>query len=575
MIFLILVITIIVIALVLFVTWFLSTKADGNCPLCAMKAFPPSKMTIDSSKDKDYVGGEKLPIMGWSSWNTFRNHIDEDLILDTAKAMVDTGLAGSGYKYINIDDCWHSSMRDENGMLRGDMESFPSGIRALCNDVNTLGLKLGIYSSNGTLTCEDLPASLGNEELDAKTFASWGIEFFKYDYCHNEKISGKTPIIEYISISGKGERESYRLTPDKAKFTGRAKTVTVKDLSTGKGIAFLNHGAGKASYVVNLAQDGEYVFTVHYKKMTSKKKPYMQLDVNGKIYEIFFPPSVAFTPDARVQLTVKMNAGENNITLQNPVVTRADSAYIQYRRMGKALENATASWAMFENTEEKPITYSICEWGTNHPWKWGAKAGNMWRTTHDIMAKWWSIVHIYKRTLPLYEYASPSHINDPDMLEVGNGKLTPEENKSHFTLWCMMAAPLVLGNDIRTLLNEDKKSQIILSILKNKELIAIDQDTLVKPAKKIGRQGSVDIIARPLSGGDVAICFFNKSNKNKEIEYELNDLKEDAYLNMSRTNSAEVHDLWTDEIFHRDTIKASIKPHGVKVYRISLNSYEI
>ncbi len=575
MIFLILVITIIVIALVLFVTWFLSTKADGNCPLCAMKAFPPSKMTIDSSKDKDYVGGEKLPIMGWSSWNTFRNHIDEDLILDTAKAMVDTGLAGAGYKYINIDDCWHSSMRDENGMLRGDMESFPSGIRALCNDVNTLGLKLGIYSSNGTLTCEDLPASLGNEELDAKTFASWGIEFFKYDYCHNEKISGKTPIIEYISISSKGERESLRLTPDKAKFTGRAKTVKVKDLPTGKGIAFLNHGAGKASYVVNLAQDGEYVFTVHYKKMTSKKKPYMQLDVNGKIYEIFFPPSVAFTPDARVQLTVKMNTGENNITLQNPVVTHADSAYIQYRRMGKALENATASWAMFENTEEKPITYSICEWGTNHPWKWGAKAGNMWRTTHDIMAKWWSIVHIYKRTLPLYEYASPSHINDPDMLEVGNGKLTPEENKSHFTLWCMMAAPLVLGNDIRTLLNDDKKSQIILSILKNKELIAIDQDPLVKPAKKIGRQGSVDIIARPLSGGDVAICFFNKSNKNKEIEYELNDLKEDAYLNMSRTNSAEVHDLWTDEIFHRDTIKASIKPHGVKIYRISLNSYEI
>ena len=575
MIFLILVITIIVIALVLFVTWFLSTKADGNCPLCAMKAFPPSKMTIDSSKDKDYVGGEKLPIMGWSSWNTFRNHIDEDLILDTAKAMVDTGLAGAGYKYINLDDCWHSSMRDENGMLRGDMESFPSGIRALCNDVNTLGLKLGIYSSNGTLTCEDLPASLGNEELDAKTFASWGIEFFKYDYCHNEKISGKTPIIEYISISSKGERESLRLTPDKAKFTGRAKTVKVKDLPTGKGIAFLNHGAGKASYVVNLAQDGEYVFTVHYKKMASKKKPYMQLDVNGKIYEIFFPPSVAFTPDARVQLTVKMNAGENNITLQNPVVTRADSAYIQYRRMGKALENATASWAMFENTEEKPITYSICEWGTNHPWKWGAKAGNMWRTTHDIMAKWWSIVHIYKRTLPLYEYASPSHINDPDMLEVGNGKLTPEENKSHFTLWWMQAAPLGLGTAIRTLLNEDKKSQIILSILKNKELIAIDQDPLVKPAKKIGRQGSVDIIARPLSGGDVAICFFNKSNKNKEIEYELNDLKEDAYLNMSRTNSAEVHDLWTDEIFHRDTIKASIKPHGVKVYRISLNSYEI
>lgn len=575
MIFLILVITIIVIALVLFVTWFLSTKADGNCPLCAMKAFPPSKMTIDPSNDKDYIGGEKLPIMGWSSWNTFRNHIDEDLILETAKAMSESGLASAGYKYINLDDCWHSSMRDENGMLKGDLESFPSGIKALCGNVNALGLKLGIYSSNGTLTCEDLPASLGNEELDAKTFASWGVEFFKYDYCHNEKISGKTPIIEYISVSSKGERESLRLTPEKAKFTGRAKIVQVKDLPTGKGIAFLNHSAGKASFVVNLMQDGEYVLTVHYKKMASKKKPYMQLDVNGEIYEIFFPPSVAFTPDARVQLIVKMNAGENNITLQNPVVTRADSAYIQYRRMGKALENAATSWAMFENTEEKPITYSICEWGTNHPWKWGAKAGNMWRTTHDITAKWWSIVHIYNRTLELYKYASPGHINDPDMLEVGNGKLTPEENKSHFTLWCMMAAPLVLGNDVRTLLEDSKKEQVILGILTNKELIAIDQDALVKPAKKIGKQGSIDIIARPLENGDVAICFFNKSNKNKNFEYELNNLKEDAYLNMSRTNSAEIHDLWSGEVFHRDSIKATVAPHGVKVYRISLGTNEI
>lgn len=571
MIFLILLITILAVALILFVTWFLSTKADGNCPLCAIKALLPTKLTIDPSNDEDFHGGEKLPIMGWSSWNTFRNHIDEDLIYQTAKAMSETGLADAGYKYINLDDCWQSSMRDENGMLRGDMESFPSGIKALCNNVNSLGLKLGIYSSNGTLTCEDLPASLGNEELDAKTFASWGIEFFKYDYCHNSKISGKTPIIEYISISSKGERESIRLTPDKAKYTGRAKAVKVKDLPTKKGIAFLNHGAGKASFVVSLEQDGEYVFTIHFKKMATKAKPYMQVDVNGEIHEVFFPPSVAFTPDARVQLTAKLKAGENNITLQNPVVTRADSAYIQYRRMGKALQDATASWAMFENIEEKPITYSICEWGTNLPWKWGAKAGNMWRTTHDIFAKWVSVWTIYRRTIKLYKYASPGHVNDPDMLEVGNGKLTVEENKSHFTLWCMMAAPLVLGNDIRTLLNEGKKEQVVLSILKNKELIAIDQDALVKPAKRIGRQGLIDIIARPLANGDVAICFFNQSRAKKNFEYELNNLKEESYLNMSRTNSAKIHDLWTGEVFNKDSIKATVQPHGVKVYRISLD----
>ena len=190
-----------------------------------MKAFPPSKITIDYKKDEDYNGGSKTPIMGWSSWNSLRNHIDEDTILDMAKAMVDTGLADAGYKYVNIDDCWQSSMRDENGMLQGDLESFPSGMAQVGRKINQLGLKMGLYTSNGTLTCEDLPASLGNEEIDAKTFASWGVEFFKYDFCHHKYISGKTPIIEYVGISRKGEREFVKLTPDRAKYTGRAKAI--------------------------------------------------------------------------------------------------------------------------------------------------------------------------------------------------------------------------------------------------------------------------------------------------------------------------------------------------------------
>lgn len=107
-----------------------------------------------------------------------------------------------------------------------------------------------------------------------------------------------------------------------------------------------------------------------------------------------------------------------------------------------------------------------------------------------------------------------------------------------------------------------------MGILTNKELIAVDQDPLVKPAKRIGKQGSIDIIARPLVNGDVAICFFNKSNSNKSFEYDLNALKEDKYLNVSRTNGAQIVDLWTGENSDRDLIKANIKPHGVKVYKI-------
>ena len=121
MIFLIILLVIIGLAVVGFLTWFFSTKADGNCPLCALKAIKLRQTTIDYEHDEDYIGGSKTPIMGWSSWNTMRNHIDEDTIVDVARAMVSTGLADAGYKYVNLDDCWQSSMRDENGMLQGDL----------------------------------------------------------------------------------------------------------------------------------------------------------------------------------------------------------------------------------------------------------------------------------------------------------------------------------------------------------------------------------------------------------------------------------------------------------------------
>lgn len=296
----------------------------------------------------------------------------------------------------------------------------------------------------------------------------------------------------------------------------------------------------------------------------------MQVIVNGKLYEVHFPAGRSFTPDARIQLEVKLDAGENRIKLCNPVVTHADSSYIQYKRMADALKEASSGWAAYTRREEKPITFSICEWGFAAPWNWGAKAGNMWRTTMDIFANWRSIVHIYNRTIKLYKHASPGHVNDPDMLEVGNGKLTPEENKSHFTLWCMMAAPLVLGNDIRKLTDGSKKSEVILDILTNRSLILIDQDPLVKPAKLIKRTPSMDIIARPLYNGDTAICFFNKSAKKKAVEFSIDTLKDDKYLNFNRSGTGyEIHDLWSDDVYQHDTITTTVSKHGVKVYRIS------
>ncbi len=124
--------------------------------------------------------------MGWNSWNRFGCNIDEGLIRSTADAMVNTGLRDAGYKYVNIDDCWMAGSRDAQGRLQADPTRFPGGIRALADYVHARGLKLGIYESAGTATCQGLPGSLDHETVDAQTFASWQVDYLKYDNCNNQ-----------------------------------------------------------------------------------------------------------------------------------------------------------------------------------------------------------------------------------------------------------------------------------------------------------------------------------------------------------------------------------------------------
>ncbi len=575
--FLIVLAAIIIISVVLFVSWFLVMKANGKCPICAIKKITmPRKITMDISEVEDYDNGvAKTPPMGWSSWNTFRNHIDQDMIMEVAKAMVDSGLAEAGYTFINLDDCWQSSLRDSDGKLQGDLRTFSRGIPQLIKDINGLGLKVGLYSSNGSLTCEDMPASLGNEDLDAKTLASWGCEFFKYDFCHSQPISGDCPAIEKIELNRIDDAQAFNSTeilkPEDAEFTGRAKVIKLSELPSGKAIGYINHGAGSATFRVVTLPKGKYALTVVHQKLFRRKYSYAQVTVNGKIHEIFFPPGKGFSDSGRTQIIVDLKDGENIITIQNPIATIADSSYIQYKRMGDALKNATKEWAKFTNTTEKPIVYSICEWGTAKPWDWGKKAGNMWRTTHDILPSWTSIYALYAFTIRLYKHAGPGGWNDPDMLEVGNGKLTEDENRAHFSLWCMMASPLMLGNDIRKLVdgnNNAVEGNPVLKIVTNKQLIAIDQDTLGKPAKRIKKITGVDVLARPLSNGDTALCLFNKSISNKSVHLELNELLDDEYLNMKPSDRYELHDLWSDERNTATAVSASLPKHSVKVYRI-------
>ena len=552
------------ILLAAFIIWFFVTKARGRCPFCAMKRlFFIRKITLDVTQFEDYAVPLEKPIMGWSSWNTFAQNINENIILESAEAMAQSGLKDAGYTYINIDDCWQSSLRDLNGRLQPDFSAFPSGMGALIQKVNEKGLKVGLYTSNGALTCEDLPASLGNEDTDAASLAEWGAEFFKYDFCHHKVESGVAPLIECLEFSEKGKTPFCRITPDDVQYSGMGRTVKDKRLKSGKGMGFLSHNSGKALFTVNAEHRGEYILTVCYRKRKVKKAPYLLLKTGGKVFEVLFPLVKGLTPFGRVQAVIELEQGENRIEIGNPIVSFADAAFLQYRRMGMALKKATQG--------KKPIVYSICEWGMSRPYFWGKKAGNMWRTTPDIRASWSSILHIYSHNIRIWQYANKGHYNDPDMLEVGNGTLSYEENKAHFSLWCMMAAPLVLGNDIRGFVTAEGKpdsANHTLQIVTNRALIDIDGDALAKPAKRV-KWGRADILARPLENGDIALCFFNKRGGEKKVSFDIKKLLADDYYGLPQGGSFRTRELWTGEETDGETITATVPRHGVKVYRVS------
>ncbi|MEX2428806.1 MAG: glycoside hydrolase family 27 protein [Bacteroidales bacterium] len=368
----------------------------------------------------------RTPPMGWNSWNKFRCEINEVLVMEIADAMSESGMKDAGYQYVVIDDCWQVD-RDENGELMPDPVRFPSGIKALSDYVHSLGLKFGIYSCAGDLTCQGRPGSRGHEFQDARTFAQWGVDYLKYDWC--------------------------------------------------------NHG--------------------------------------------------------------ELNAQAS------------------YTTMSKALRACG-----------RPIVLSICEWGTNQPWTWPDNIGHLYRTTGDIRdcfdctlePNFSGTMQIVDLNENLWKYAKPGHWNDPDMLEIGNGAQTFEEYKTQFSLWSMMAAPLMAGCDLRSM------SDKTIEIFTNEEVIAINQNPLGYQGFRYIDFGDLEIWVKFLSEDELAVCFLNRSDKEIKLDfdwqkYRITHRGEKFYID----NDWEMRDLWehknlgkTDKNFDK-----VVPAHGVVMLRMS------
>ncbi|MCM1544410.1 MAG: alpha-galactosidase, partial [Ruminococcus sp.] len=473
-----------------------------------------------------------------------------------------------------IDDCWQASERDEKGKLQCDRATFPNGIPSLVKYVNEQGLKLGIYSSNGTMTCEDFPASLRHEAIDADTFAEWGIEYFKYDFCHNVPISSKAPKVSMIEISKIGEKALATFKPSETTLSGNARIVKDdgRNSDSGEYITGVCSRNGSFSVEFDAPSGGEYALTITVKKESGDER-FLRAMINGTDEYHIYIPSANFNNGnyRRTQIVVTLSEGSNVIEFSNPVGSRMDSAAIQYKLMGRELKRATKEYAEKNGIAEKPIVFSICEWGMNQPWKWGAEAGNLWRTTQDIKAIWTSILILYEFTVKLYKYAGVGCWNDPDMLEVGNGNLTFEENKSHFSLWCMMCAPLILGNDVRKFIKPDgtvDTDSKVYQILTNKPMIAINQDKLGIPCRRI-KAGLVDILVKPLENAKVAVCVFNKGDKSKTTEVDIKKIANLGFVDLPNKEAYNVYDVWENKSYEGlIKIGAETEKHGVKVYVI-------
>ena len=534
-------------------------KRNGMCPICFVKRFfnVPSKVSEVYPADFYRNGAALTPPMGWSSWNTFRNRIDENLIYDTAVAMKEKGLVDAGYHFVNIDDNWVDNARDDEGRIQADKLTFPNGIPALVEKVNAMVISLGVYSSNGTATCEDLTASLYHEWTDAYTFAKWGVEYFKYDFCHNIPLSEYAPLVYAVTIRKNGIGRTYDCK--EAELSGLARYMKKKGFD-GKYVSGLDRREGAMTFdKIEVEEDGVYNVTVHIVKHGQYEKCLL-LEANGSEREVLiFPSQKRFNMTAKFTVSMRLKKGKNTLKLFNPIGTRADSAMLQYVNMGQQLKKATEKVARDAGKPEKPITFSICEWGFNQPYKWGRYAGNLWRTTPDIRPIWPWIKILYNHTVKLYKYAGVGGWNDPDMLEVGNGKLTFEQNRSHFALWCMMCAPLILGNDLRNI------SDDVLKIVKNPDLIAINQDALGVPAKRVIK-GTVDVLIKPLADGSVAVCAFNKGGK-KKYNLNLKKVLSDEYARCKKTENFVATNLWDkSETTTNGVISVSVNKHDSAVF---------
>ncbi|CAM5298652.1 hypothetical protein SSPIM334S_07040 [Streptomyces spiroverticillatus] len=224
---------------------------------------------------------------------------------------------------------------------------------------------------------------------------------------------------------------------------------------------------------------------------------------------------------------------------------------LRFTAMRDALKAASAKTG-------RPILYSLCEWGSYRPWRWGREIGQIWRTTRDIKDNWASMLSIMKHNLPLAKYAGPGGWNDPDMLEVGNGGMTDTEYRTHFSMWAVMAAPLLIGTDLRVATSKT------FAILSNKEVVAVDQDRLGKQGIVVAEEDGRWVVVKQLADGSRAVALFNETGTPRRI------VSSTKAIGLPSAPRYRVRDLWQRTTRHTvGALAATVPGHGTVLLQVT------
>ena len=504
------------------------------------------RLRFDSfAEDNLFTKKPRLPAMGWNSWNAFGSGNTEELTKAMVLKLKELKLDKLGFKYVVLDDgCYHPER--VNGHLQADNIKFPSGFKAMADFVHENGLKFGMYNDIGTRLCSGAEVGIyGFEKTDCEDYIKWDIDFIKVDNCYymwdnatfadpeNAKYS-YAPNIKRIEVDGISyDAEDAEITGTRAEIKDGYATYIGTFDGTAPDHSPVGLRSSELVFQIRSDEDKKTDIKITYASGASEGVgQWLQVAVGENIfYDALLAPTEspeAFTISPAIP--IELSKGINKIRIMN------------HRRQENTLHSYAEIRHELENAGDRDIVFSICEWGKTQPQNWGHKAGDSWRILNDITfqvgsdgdhgtAAWegdytTAITSQYNKAVIMDEFAGLGKgWNDPDMLVIGMDGIDETMCRSHMAMWCMLNSPLMLGLDLRRVTKGDS----LYNIIANKDLIALNQDALGVQAKRIFTtyncaepdkeyirdNNRIDILAKPLANGDIALGFFNLSKERK------------------------------------------------------------